>query len=45
MAGAGTSPSFSPFTNPVNVTIAVGDDSGTTSATFRRHGSVWTFPK
>jgi hypothetical protein len=44
MAGEGRTPTFSPFVNPVAITLRVGDDTGSTANTFVRHGAVWTYP-
>ncbi|MEO8693425.1 MAG: carboxypeptidase-like regulatory domain-containing protein [Acidimicrobiales bacterium] len=45
IAAAGASPTFTPFVNPVNVGIALGNARGSVAVTFVKHGALWTSPK
>jgi hypothetical protein len=49
VAGTGTTPTFSPFANPVAVTLTIGNDTGSRSLTFVQHKvrgvTTWSYPK
>jgi hypothetical protein len=44
LTGTGSTPSFSPYANPLTVGLASGPVTASTSVTLTRHGDTWTYP-